>query len=94
VASSSTVPGKTGEPRGPSWPMARAAISRATRHHLLIRGHLRIQGDERDPICPLTAVEIGDRKRVTRRRLDRSSVVAGTTFGGALAPRTSLAAVL
>jgi hypothetical protein len=78
VASSSTVPSEIGEPRGPPWLIARAEISQATRHHLLIRGHLRVLGDERDPICPLIAVEIGHRKWVT-----------WTAFSGALARRTS-----
>jgi hypothetical protein len=88
VASSSTVLGETGEPQGPPWPAARAALSRATRRHLLIRGHLRILGDERDPICPLTAVETSHRKRATGRQLDQCLVMVRVVSGEALAPMT------
>jgi hypothetical protein len=82
VASSCTVLGETGEPRDPPWPADRAALSRAMRHHLLIRGDLRVLGDERDPIYPLTAVETSHRKRATGRQLDQCMVMVREVFMG------------
>jgi hypothetical protein len=94
VASCSTVPGETGEPRGPPWPVARAALSQAMRHHLLIRGHLRVLGDERDPICPLTVVETSHRKRAMGRRLSRCLVTVRVVSGKALTPTVVPGAVV
>jgi hypothetical protein len=88
VTSSFAVLSETGEPRGPPWPMARAALSRATGHHLLIRGHLRVLGDEKDPICPPTAVETSRRKRVMGRRFNQCLVTVMAVSGEAPAPMT------
>jgi hypothetical protein len=92
VASSFAVLGETGEPRGPPWPVARVALSRATGHHLLIRGQLCILGDERDPVCPLTLVETSPRKRATGRRLDQCLVMV--VSGEALVLTTILTMVV
>jgi hypothetical protein len=94
VASSSIVLGEIGEPRGPPWPVARAALSQATRHHLLIPGHLRILGDERDPIFPLIVVETSHRKRATGRQLDQCLVTVRTVTSEAPAPTTILMVVV
>jgi hypothetical protein len=88
VASSFAVLSETGEPQGPPWPVARVALSQATRHHLLIGWHLRVLGDERDPICPLTTVEASPRKRATRKQLDKCSVMVMAVPGEAPAPTT------
>jgi hypothetical protein len=93
VASSSSVPGEIGEPRGPPWPAARVALSRATRHHLLIRGHLRVLGDERDPICSFTVVETSHKKWSTGRRLSRRLATVKASFGEASASRSSPASL-
>jgi hypothetical protein len=86
--------GETGEPRGPPWPAARAALSRAMGHHLLIGGNLRILGDERDPIYPLTAVETSPRKRATGRRLDQCLVMVMAVSGEAATLMTVLTVVV
>jgi hypothetical protein len=63
--------------------------TRAMMHHLRWCFFLRDLHDERNPICPLTMVEMNHGKLATGRRLGRSSTAVGTTFGGAPAPRAS-----
>jgi hypothetical protein len=81
-------PRQNREPQGPPWLGVRVALSRATKHHLLIRGDLYVLGDERDPICPLTAVETSHRKRAMGRQLDQCLVMVREVSGEAPAPTT------
>jgi hypothetical protein len=74
--------------------VARAALSQAMGHHLLIGGHLLVLGDERDPICPHTAVETSPRKQATGRRLDQCLVMVMVVSGEAPAPMTVLTVVV
>jgi hypothetical protein len=94
VTSSCIVPGETGEPRGPPWSAARVALSRPTRYHLLIQGHLRVLGDERDPICPLTVVERSHKKRAIGRQLGQCLVTVRAVSGEAPAPMAVSVAVV
>jgi hypothetical protein len=50
--------------------------------------HLRVLRDERDPICPLTAVETSPRKRATGRRLDQCLVTVMAVSDEAPTPMT------
>jgi hypothetical protein len=47
------------------------ALSLATGCLTLIRGHLHVLGDGRGQFCPLTVVETGRGRRLTRRQLGR-----------------------
>jgi hypothetical protein len=47
------------------------ALSLATGRLTLIRGHLHVLGDGRGQFCPLTVVETGRGRRLTRRQLGR-----------------------
>jgi hypothetical protein len=66
----------------------------ATVHHLRRCFFLRDLHDERNPICPLTAVETNHGKLAMGRRLGRSSTAVGTSSGGAPAPRASQTAAV
>jgi hypothetical protein len=52
-------------------------------HHLLDREHLRILGDGRNLLCPLTAVETNHGKWATGWWLDRLLKTVTTTSGAA-----------
>jgi hypothetical protein len=51
-------------------------------------------GYEGNSFCEFTAMKMDHGKLATGRRLERSSTTVGTTFGGALAPRTPSAATV
>jgi hypothetical protein len=56
-------------------------------HQTQARFFLHDLGYERDPIYSLAAAKIMERRLATRRRLERSSTVAGAVSSGAPAPR-------
>jgi hypothetical protein len=64
------------------------AKARATGRQMRRCFFLRNLGDEGNPICPLTAVEMTERKPTMRKRLRRPSTAVGTVSGDAPAPRT------
>jgi hypothetical protein len=86
--STSARSGKT-EPPGRHGHQLERTQTRATVHHLRQCFFLHDLHDERNPICPLTAVEMNHWKLVTGRRLGRSSTAVGTASGGVPAPRAS-----
>jgi hypothetical protein len=73
----------------PPWLVARWAQARSMVHHLRRGFFLRDPCNERNPICPITAMETTEGKLATRERLRRPSAVVGMAFGGAPAPRTA-----
>jgi hypothetical protein len=76
------------------WPGRAQAQAQATVHETTQGFFLRDLGYERNSFCELTTVKTDHGKLATGRWLGRSSTAVGTTSGGALAPRASLAVVV
>jgi hypothetical protein len=55
---------------------------------------LRDLGNESNPICPLTTVEMTERKPAMRKQLEWPSTVVGMASGGAPVPRTPVLVVV
>jgi hypothetical protein len=74
-------------PGAAPWPTTRMAQTYSILHQSLSHFFLHDPGDERDPFCPLTVVEMVSGELATTRRFERPLLMTAVASSGAMAPR-------
>jgi hypothetical protein len=74
------------------WPMTMRSRTRSVLHQMLNGFFLHDLGEERNPFCTLTAMQMDHRKLATGRRLGSSAMAVAVTSGGASAPAAAVVA--